>query len=482
MASTVAYRDRVGSEKVGFGVPVDSVKSRGSRYEYEPLDATAPDNFRLLLLEPGSWNEPLKGSLFVARESDGIDYAALSYVWGETIRQELILIDGKQLTIGVNLSMFLHYLRHPDQTLTLWTDAVCIDQENLNERGHQVRLMGNIFRSASHVYAWLGDDSHEITTLTSFFAFRERPKTTIAMRKAKSISRSTHEQQARLVFIDLCRRSYWTRTWIVQEILLARSVIICMGRMRILWKDFSPILKHCALQWPTLIAWNIPREMNLIQNLIQMTETPVEGRYSPLEVLLQRYSKQLCLDVRDRIYALLSLAQECEGVIPNYAINRLDLFFQLKDRVVEHRVLAASLDLPNDEIRYRAETLNIPTRDDPQGNTYITSSRVCAAKKDSELRVDIRPSSGPPADRAWARLPNGYENWARVTEPYLSYLKGNGWYFEKDEIVQVGFKKNHFDIERMTEGQFWSARKQNSGAGLVPSKIIELLDISYTSL
>lgn len=45
---------------------------------------------------------------------------------------------------------------------------MCIDQENLAERGHQVRLMGDIYRSASNFYAWLGEDSGT-AALTSFF-------------------------------------------------------------------------------------------------------------------------------------------------------------------------------------------------------------------------------------------------------------------------------------------------------------------------
>lgn len=384
-----------------------AVQSPSGHYEYEPINTKSADTFRLLLLEPGTWEDPLKGIIFVARQTDGIDYAALSYVCGETKHQELISIDGKQLTIGANLSEFLHHLRNPDQTLTLWTDAVCIDQENRSERGHQVRLMGDIYGNASNVYAWLGKDTHGIATLTSFLSqqavsrasgdaskppsfkdkTREVARRLIAVRKRptravkitmdetnKHIVESRNpyklidavnktidplEKQARHVFVDLCKRPYWTRLWIIQELLLARSVIVCLGQKRIAWKSFSITIDSSALQWPAAI-WPMGCRINSVQSLIEMMELPIKDRYSTLEELLRRYNQQECLDTRDRIYALLSLARDCNTIIPDYTKNRLDLFFQLKGMVRNGRLLKGALELYTDEIMYRAETLGIP--------------------------------------------------------------------------------------------------------------------------
>ena len=159
MDDTITYRDLLGSEKVE--LEDSPVKSIGGPYEYEALNRKVSDTFRPLLLQPGIWNDPLKASLFVTRQSNRMEYAALSYLWGNTTTKNLIWVDCKHLNIGTNLSMFLKYRRHPSHTLLLWTDAICIDQENLSERGHQVRLMGDIYRSASNVYAWLGEESHD---------------------------------------------------------------------------------------------------------------------------------------------------------------------------------------------------------------------------------------------------------------------------------------------------------------------------------
>ena len=40
---------------------------------------------------------------------------------------------------------------------TLWIDAICINQADIEERGYQVQLMGNIYRECKRALIWLGD-------------------------------------------------------------------------------------------------------------------------------------------------------------------------------------------------------------------------------------------------------------------------------------------------------------------------------------
>ncbi|KAH7364025.1 heterokaryon incompatibility protein-domain-containing protein [Rhexocercosporidium sp. MPI-PUGE-AT-0058] len=48
----------------------------------------------------------------------------------------------------------------------LWIDAVCIDQNNIEERGQQVSLMFEIYTKASVVIAWLGgEDEYTVPAL-----------------------------------------------------------------------------------------------------------------------------------------------------------------------------------------------------------------------------------------------------------------------------------------------------------------------------
>src|SRR5579859_2365609 len=63
--------------------------------------------------------------------------------------------------ITQNLYLALHHLRFEDQDRILWIDAICIDQGNVEERGHQVRQMADIYKKAERVIIWLGPATHE---------------------------------------------------------------------------------------------------------------------------------------------------------------------------------------------------------------------------------------------------------------------------------------------------------------------------------
>jgi hypothetical protein len=67
-------------------------------------------------------------------------------------------MDGKDQPVTVNLRDILQRVHHKSSERFLWADAVCINQEDLEERGQQVKMMGSIFRNVNHVAAWLGEE------------------------------------------------------------------------------------------------------------------------------------------------------------------------------------------------------------------------------------------------------------------------------------------------------------------------------------
>jgi hypothetical protein len=86
-------------------------------------------------------------------------YTALSYVWGEQAdrfaRME-ITISGYRFRVRRNLWNFLQQAKSnrmmfqqdnnsSQMSEYLWIDALCIDQDNITERNHQVKLMREIY-------------------------------------------------------------------------------------------------------------------------------------------------------------------------------------------------------------------------------------------------------------------------------------------------------------------------------------------------
>ena len=163
------------------------------RYTYEPLSVRTPKdhpngnpwNFlngnplhdlkavpqiRLLYLSSGKDSEQLECSLQIVKPFKDLNcsmsspqsakpcYEAISYVWGDATMKEVIICDGKTLWITSSLANALRSVRLPTKVRVLWADGICINQDDIKERGHQVILMAAIYSAAHQVLCWLGND------------------------------------------------------------------------------------------------------------------------------------------------------------------------------------------------------------------------------------------------------------------------------------------------------------------------------------
>jgi hypothetical protein len=126
------------------------MSSNNSTYVYENL---APGSIRLLELLPGQKDSTLECKIITARKGEHPKYEALSYACGDPTPLHLVKeqLSGTLLHIATNLHDALQRIRYENETRTLWVDAICIHQSNLDEKGHQVAHMGQIYRYASRV-------------------------------------------------------------------------------------------------------------------------------------------------------------------------------------------------------------------------------------------------------------------------------------------------------------------------------------------
>jgi Heterokaryon incompatibility protein (HET) len=139
-----------------------------SAYSYKPLNA-AKREIRLLVLNParkGKWDNKLQCSLTTTMLNDSsthqaTSYEAVSYCWGETAPSSYILVDGFPLEITNNLDSFLRRKRVRSSKQRLWIDAICINQADNKERTEQVALMSMIYRCATRLVIWLGEQADD---------------------------------------------------------------------------------------------------------------------------------------------------------------------------------------------------------------------------------------------------------------------------------------------------------------------------------
>ena len=115
-------------------------------------------------------------------------------------------------------------------------------RSNLEGRIHQVRLMGEIFEGGESVSLWLGlNSSLKIYAFKAFPASALRNENgasrTLALAPQNQGKYSTRDLNS--AWLLLCGFPYWRRSWIIQEDLLARELILSCGSERIPWRDLK---------------------------------------------------------------------------------------------------------------------------------------------------------------------------------------------------------------------------------------------------
>lgn len=103
-------------------------------------------------------------SLETVNLADANPFFCLSYVWGLAVEADTILLNNQPLSIPKSLYCFLRELQARfcqsiHSKIRLWVDSICINQKDKAERGHQVSIMGDIYKGTDAVYAWLGHPS-----------------------------------------------------------------------------------------------------------------------------------------------------------------------------------------------------------------------------------------------------------------------------------------------------------------------------------
>lgn len=252
-------------------------------------------------------------------------YTAVSYTWGNNPPTEQVCINERSFRIRVNLWSCLHYLGNAVKFGNvpwkyLWVDAICIDQNNDQERNAQVRLMDQIYRNAIAVSVWLGLPPMPEFVRLELDNYRKPIK--------------TYEEEVFDWFDsieNLANRPYWSRFWVIQECLLGKRVDLYCGNTCMDWWDFRTLLgqktgvydvlsedvNYAQSPYGSWAAWPLITGRHPDKHP-QMTQS--------LYKLLITHSKSECKDPRDRVFALLGLVTPDEKTLrgrflPDYTMN-----------------------------------------------------------------------------------------------------------------------------------------------------------------
>lgn len=295
-------------------------------------------------------------------------YTALSYTWGASGRNVEVSANGGRTTITESLSEALRHMRKTQQRRDdidgfWWIDMLCINQQCIPERNHQVAMMREIFQGASLVVAWLGTSDrleYDIHTNQSLQVSSQASDHTDAVDYIGLPGRSLDLRETRVIL----SRPYWGRVWVIQELCVAKDIIIMDDSLCISWSTFSSDLtewKHPAGGVQASIFSDPVGRLSVSNfrllipyNLISLREKVCNnGRENSLGSLLTFASQSEATNSRDRVYSLLGLANDVseESIPLDYSLSPCAVY------CAAIRVIYKKIRSGGSDIRSRASTI-----------------------------------------------------------------------------------------------------------------------------
>lgn len=326
---------------------------------YSPLEAR---NIRMIRLEAGQHDDPIRLSLkSVSLDSNPI-YEAISYCWGDHSARQEVNCQDIPMFITTSLWGALREFRDSVKHRILWADGICINQQDENEKTHQVRLMQDIFAKARTVLVWLGpmDEAGLLSDVcTSIRQLYESipdfdwklPQEAHQNLVAEMAKRgwSIIEKHDWSALVELLIRPWFTRKWVVQETAMAQEVQMHVGGgVQLSWEHLTSIARkiHTLGLLPLISELIRPEHRKAlalgVYNIIIMdmiTQWRAAGRGTLIDVVLVTRALS-CSDHRDHIYGVLSCASEGPLLDPDYALSIEETFMSFaKVMLIEVRSL-----------------------------------------------------------------------------------------------------------------------------------------------
>ncbi|KAF7862501.1 hypothetical protein EAF04_007374 [Stromatinia cepivora] len=349
-------------------------------YDTSPLQ---DDTIRLLCLMPNKdLTAPIQCRLHnYCLKSDKAThlYQALSYVWGSSENLRPIFVNQKPLSVTANLHGALLQLRDGTFERIIWVDAICINQDDDKEKSQQIKLMAKIYGLADRVIVYLGEaaDNSDQALKSIRVAEDEFMSSMISTENKKQI-------------LELLKRPWFQRIWVLQEVGLARHILIMCGSAEINGYTFSSGIGKLSL---------LNGDYSGLKSLIRPTLSLIRGAIFRPEYtfdLLNNLSLGELIDMshshkatkrHDKVYALLSMSSDglnSADLLPDYKVSWKILLQRLVKFILYEKVNVETWDdreisiirshgcilghissVEIDDTRYHKQRINIIFNDTP---------------------------------------------------------------------------------------------------------------------
>lgn len=341
------------------------------RYIHHPHSGS--NSIRVLRLEPAAVrNSPLRCSLEEVSLDTFPEYSALSYAWEAQSPTCPVECGDGILYITLNCVTALQQLRHEGVTQTLWIDSICIDQTSVEERSHQVALMGEIYKLASRVIVWLGEN--DSSTEQAIQRLSDIGK--IGQEKDKERTESALHLVFGLGVKDvsddpigpLFKRSWFHRMWTIQEATLAlvENVVIYCGEQTLPWISlvlavgYLKASKYKWGQWDEAMQLQthisdllMNRRYSGVHDVLDSTPSRANSYRGLLQILAWAREKA-STEPKDKVFALFGVLKELgiQFPPPDYKKSLEHIYTEAAVASITHdRNLHVLFEVPSDNRR-----------------------------------------------------------------------------------------------------------------------------------
>lgn len=284
------------------------------------------DQFRLACITATSdVDHPIHLDLETYSLNNCPEYETVSYCWagedGDSTRQHPVYV-GPYWDVVLhtrNCRELLRFVRPRRGIRLVWVDALCINQACAEERAGQVSQMGHIYTHCMQVVVYLGPDVAQILPPGQY---PRRHKLQDFGTPAASTTTTTVKDVKALL-----TRRYFSRLWVVQELILSPRVVLRVGDIDFwadgtahgnLWVSES---SAAGAPWVTHLSSGAPLKLDLCEVMHLALAT-------------------ICADPRDHLFGVMGLlAEKLRHLEPDYSLPSQHVFIGLSAHLLISRRL-----------------------------------------------------------------------------------------------------------------------------------------------
>jgi hypothetical protein len=278
-------------------------------------------------------------------------YVALSYAWTKERPTQQILLNSSLFYIRPNLYEFLKQMMVEQLTSWMFIDAICINQGDGVETINQMLLMASLYGGAEKVFAWVGARIEPPATMTvDFEGLMPRFENLFGQHVTEDgqvieVPMADFEV-VKLVLTLFFPSSFWSRLWIAQEIILARSLTIRFRGFAMTPEVALDFVEQCTNEGQMITGVH-PKLTHRTGNIT--ASNPVASaivahyllshrkdfqkkpddrkKVMPLATAVSTISGQSCTKKYDKVFGLLGLT--ASSLVPSYSIPVVELYLRV---------------------------------------------------------------------------------------------------------------------------------------------------------